>query len=108
MPAGAVSGLTTRPASAGDVITLYGIGFGPVSPSIAAGNIATQSNALTNKLTVQIGSVPATVQYAGLAPGFVGLYQFNVTVPALSPGDWPLVIQLNGTQLSQALYLTTQ
>jgi uncharacterized protein (TIGR03437 family) len=108
MPNGALSGVTSRPASPGETITLYGIGFGPVSPSTPAGMIASQAATLNNQLTVQIGTVPATVQYAGLAPGYVGLYQINVTVPSITAGDWPLVIQLNGTQVGQSLYVTTQ
>jgi uncharacterized protein (TIGR03437 family) len=42
----------------------------------------------TNTVTVAIGNVPATVPFAGLAPGYVGLYQVNVLVPATAPvGD---------------------
>jgi uncharacterized protein (TIGR03437 family) len=42
--------------------------------------------------------VEAAVQYAGLAPGFVGLYQVNVQVPAtVTPGDAvEVVIRQNG------------
>jgi uncharacterized protein (TIGR03437 family) len=108
LPTGAIAGVASRPASVGEVITLYGIGFGPVSPSTPAGTIATQAASLTNQVTVQFGTVPAVVQYAGLAPGFVRLYQVNVTVPAVSAGDWPLVVQLNGTKVPQTLYITTQ
>jgi uncharacterized protein (TIGR03437 family) len=106
-PSGAVGGVNMRPAKPGEVITLYGIGFGPVSPSTPAGSIATTASSVTNAVTVQIGSTPATVQYAGLAPGFVGLYQFNVQVPNISAGDWPLVVSVNGTAVSQNLYMTT-
>src|SRR5213075_3085870 len=40
--AGAIAGVNMRPAKPGEVITLYGIGFGPVSPGTAAGSIAAQ------------------------------------------------------------------
>jgi uncharacterized protein (TIGR03437 family) len=102
-----IPGVTTRPARTGEVITLYGIGFGPVSPATSAGVIATQPNSVANQVSIQIGNVPATVQYAGLAPGFVGLYQFNVQVPSLGAGDWPVSVQVNGNALPQTLYLTT-
>jgi len=90
----------------GEVITLYGIGFGQVSPAIPAGSIAATASSVTNPVNVQCGSTPATVQYAGVAPGFVGLYQFNVQVPNLPAGDWPLVISVNGTPVAQNLYIT--
>ena len=106
-PSGGITGVNMRPAKPGEVITLYGIGFGPVSPSTPAGTIATQAGSLTNPVTVQFGSTPATVQYAGLAPGFVGLYQFNVQVPNILAGDWPLVVSVNGTAVAPNLFVTT-
>jgi len=93
---GAVNGIDMQPASPGDIITLYGIGFGPVAPTTAAGTIAMQSNSLTNQLTILFGEMRAEVEYEGLAPGYVGLYQFNVKVPNVPAGDWPLTIQAGG------------
>jgi uncharacterized protein (TIGR03437 family) len=74
-------GLPTRPAKAGDTITFYGVGFGDVDPSTPTGQVATQLDKLKASLQVKIGGVPATATYAGLMPGAVGLYQFNVVVP---------------------------
>jgi len=47
---------------------------------------------------VTIGGQPATVSFAGLAPGWVGLYQVNVQVPSgVTPGSAvPVVITQNG------------
>jgi uncharacterized protein (TIGR03437 family) len=105
--AGSISGVTLRPARSGEVITLYGIGFGPVSPAVPIGTIASGTANMTNQLSVQLGGVAATVQYAGVAPGFVGLYQINVVVPAVAAGDQPLVVSLNGTAVAQNVFLTT-
>ena len=107
MRAGAIAGVNMRPAKPGETITLYGIGFGPVSPGTAAGSIAAQTNSVTNPVTVQFGSTPAQAQYAGLAPGFVGLYQFNVKVPNVLDGDWALNVQVNGAPVAPDVYLTT-
>jgi uncharacterized protein (TIGR03437 family) len=105
---GAINGVNTRPAKPGDVITLYGIGFGPVSPTTAAGVISSRATNLTNPITILFGQTPATtVSYAGLAPNFVGLYQFNVQVPNVSPGDWPVTVQVGGSTMTQNVFITT-
>ncbi|HUB77666.1 MAG TPA: FG-GAP-like repeat-containing protein [Bryobacteraceae bacterium] len=107
-PAGAIAGVTSAPASPGDVIVLYGVGFGPVSPSIPEGQIVQQQNALPS-FSITIGGAPAVVRYAGLAPNYVGLYQFNVVVPAIAANAAaPLAFQVNGTAGTQTLYLAVQ
>lgn len=104
---GSINGVNMRPAKPGDVITLYGIGFGPVSPSTPAGTIASQATSLTNDLKVMFGQTPAAVLYSGLAPGFVGLYQLNVQVPNVGGGDVQLSLQVGGSIVSQNVYLST-
>jgi uncharacterized protein (TIGR03437 family) len=90
------------------VITLYGIGFGPVTPSIPAGQVATVPNTLVTALTVQIGGMDASVGYDGLSVGSVGLYQFNVTVPDVPDGDQALLVQVGGTTVDESLLLTVK
>jgi len=105
LPAGAITGVLSRPAHPGETITLYGIGFGGVTPSIAAGLIETQTNQLAASLQILFGQTPATITYQGLAPGFVGLYQFDVVVPAVADSDLiPLTFNLGGMAGSQTLY----
>ena len=103
---GLISGLQFSPARPGETIVIYGIGFGPVSPAIAAGTIASTTNSLVNTPTFRFGQTAAKLQYDGLAPGFVGLYQFNVVVPNVSSGDVPLVVDAGGAPISQNLYIT--
>lgn len=107
-PTGAIRGVATRPAVAGEVITFYGIGFGGVSPSVAAGTIATQTTSLNDAVTMLFGQANATILYAGLAPGFVGLYQFNVQVPSNPAGDTALNVRVGGTALTGTKYVATQ
>lgn len=105
----AVPGATTARARPGDTITMYGIGFGTVTPDIPAGQIVQQTNALQNALQVSFGGIPATVSYAGFAPGYVGLYQFNVVVPNVGASDSvPLTYTLGGTAGPQNLFIAVQ
>jgi len=101
-----------RPARPGEVITLYGIGFGPVIPSVPAGTITTVLTKLQNSLGVFFDqtavnlSVPNT--FAGLAPGCVGLYQFNLTVPDVSDGDHQIRVTVGNVTLPQNLFIATK
>jgi uncharacterized protein (TIGR03437 family) len=96
-----------EPAKPGQAIVAYGLGFGPVSPFNPSGVITTAANAITTPVTFSFGSTPATVSYFGLAPGFVGLYQFNLTVPStLANGDYPINVSVGGTPLTQKMSLT--
>ncbi len=107
LPTGAIVGLNARPAKPGEEIVLYGIGFGPVTPDIAAGQLVQQANALTSSFAMSMGGVPVTsVPYAGLAPNFTGLYQFNVVVPAnAGSGAVPLTFTVNGLAGTQTLFI---
>ena len=105
LPAGAIAGVTSRPAKPGETIVLYGVGFGPVTPAIPAGQLVQQANALASSLQMSIGGLPALASYAGLAPSFTGLYQFNVTVPAAAPGNAPLAFTIGGVSGTQTLFI---
>lgn len=101
------------PAARGDVVSLYGTGFGAVSPAVTAGTLATGMATLTNPITVTIGgvSVPSQdVLYAGLSPGSIsGLYQFNVVIPSDVPsGDEPVVISIGGVETQAGVTIPIQ
>lgn len=110
MPAGAVSGVNSSPAHPGDVIVLYGTGFGPVTPSVNAGQIVQQLNQLNTAVQFSVGGVPATTMYAGLAPQAIGLYQFNLVVPNGAPSGSaiPLTFTQGGVAGTQTLYIAVQ
>ena len=103
---GLIAGVNFRPAKVGDTVVIYGIGFGQVNPANPPGVICTQANSLVTKPTFRFGQTAAALSYFGLVPGFVGLYQFNVTVPNVSPGDIPLNIDVGGAALGQNLFIT--
>ncbi len=109
LPSGAIPEVASRPARPGETIVLYGVGFGPVTPSVDAGEIVRQGNALATPLQIFFGQTPATVAYAGLAPGTVGVYQFNVVVPNVAASHAvPLTFTLGGASGAQTLYTAVQ
>lgn len=109
LPTGAVSGLTSRPAKSGDIIVLYGVGFGPVSPDIPAGQLAGVATTLASDFHIFIGGQEAQVQYDGLAPSYTGLYQFNIVVPSGIPsGAVPLTFTVAGASSTQTLSVAVQ
>jgi uncharacterized protein (TIGR03437 family) len=105
-PVGLIPGVPFRPAKPGEVVTIYAIGCGPVTPSTPAGTIAAGATALQNPPSYRFGSATATLQYAGLVSGLVGLYQFNVVVPNAGAGDVPLTVDLGGTPANSGLVIT--
>lgn len=102
-----VNGVTNQlitagnPARAGDVLVIYANGLGTVNPTVALGAAAPLAGPLSrtvNPVTVRIAGVAVTPQFAGLAPGFPGLYQINVPVPAgIAAGDAvPVTLEVAG------------
>jgi uncharacterized protein (TIGR03437 family) len=86
-------------AKRGQVIQIFANGLGPVDGHPASGDPAPTTQTLTcnSNPAVTIGGAPASVAFCGLAPGFVGLYQLNVTVPnSAQTGTQPLVISMGG------------
>lgn len=85
---------SASPARAGETISIFLTGLGDVNGDIAAGEAA-PAPPLTARGTVQvqIGNQTIAPLFAGLAPGFAGLYQVNVQVPqGLAGGTHPMRI----------------
>jgi uncharacterized protein (TIGR03437 family) len=102
---GAISGVTSSPAKPGETIVIYGVGFGPVIPDIPAGEIVTENNQLSASFHISIGKAAAKLEYFGLAPGEVGVYQFDVVIPTSANSDLvPLAFNLGGVASTQTLF----
>jgi uncharacterized protein (TIGR03437 family) len=88
-----------HPSKIGETVLVFLTGLGAVAPPVADGTAggATPLSKAAAAVNVLIGGVTATVSYAGLAPGFPGLYQINVAVPAdlvvTATEPFPLAIQ---------------
>lgn len=74
----------SNPARAGDVVIVYATGLGTTKPRVASGQASPSSPPAqtVSAVTAYIGGQRAGVEFAGLTPGLVGLYQVNVRIPA--------------------------
>jgi uncharacterized protein (TIGR03437 family) len=101
-------GTAALPANVGEALTAWVFGLGqttraattgqpaPASPTAETFNLNFnyQVNSLATKpYTGEPDRVPLTPLYAGLAPGYVGLYQVSFIVPAQLPNGTPICAQ---------------
>jgi uncharacterized protein (TIGR03437 family) len=97
----------TTPAKAGSVIVVYFTGGGAVQggSSIMTGHPtpAAPYPLATTNVKVTIGGMPASVDYIGLTPTLIGVYQADIVVPKLTAGDHALVITIDGAASNSAL-----
>ncbi len=87
------------PVKRGQFVQLYANGLGPVNNGPATGEPSPAEPLARTRVvpTVTIGGRPAEVNFSGLAPGYVGLYQLNVQVPAdAAAGIQPVVVTMSG------------
>ena len=106
---GTFPGATTVPAAPGDVIILWATGLGPTSPAAPAGMVtpSTTTYNTASTVSVTVGTATATVYGAALAPGYAGLYQIAIQIPAsLANGDYPVVATINGASSPATTLIT--
>jgi uncharacterized protein (TIGR03437 family) len=115
-PDAVLTGNPTHPVKAGDVIVIYTIGLGPTTPTVQTGAPAPGTPPLAVVSGVQVcfrPNLPVSIEtcndaaFAGLTPGFVGLYQVNANIPALQAGDMKLSLIVNGV-VSNFVQLSVQ
>jgi uncharacterized protein (TIGR03437 family) len=98
-----------NPAKRGSTIIVYANGLGPVDQPVVSGDPTPSTQPLANTKTapaVTIGGAPAKVDFSGLTPGSVGLYQLNVEVPAGAPtGSQQMQISIGGVQATVNLQI---
>jgi uncharacterized protein (TIGR03437 family) len=104
---------STNPAAAGSEIALFGGGAGITSPFPADGEViptTTPFPTLAATVTATVAGQPATVDYAGDAPGLVaGVLQVNITIPAGTPsGAQPVVINVGGVNSQSGITVYVQ
>ena len=85
-----------NPAGANDILLVYGTGFGASTPALTTGQVAPSAEPFARKsnITATIGGQNADIIYAIASPGFVGLDQIAIRVPAgIQAGNAPLVLK---------------
>jgi len=104
-PAGGLP-FPSRPVKAGEILLLFGVGFGPTTPAVPAGQLFSGAASCVTLPTVTIGGVQAIVSFAGLVGA--GLYQFDVVVPNAGGGDKPLLASAGGVSTPTGVSITLQ
>jgi len=93
-----------NPAAQGSIVVLYATGEGQTSPAGVTGQAAQSPYPLpVLPVSLTMAGIPATILFAGEAPGFVGVMQINAQVPSgfVPPGELPVVLTV-GTYQSPA------
>lgn len=86
-----------QPAKEGDTIVVYLLGGGPVEGSVPeTGAPILEARRILLPFSCTVGGINAPADYLGVVPGSIGLFQANIRVPALTPGDHPIVITISG------------
>jgi len=107
---GTFAGATTVAAKPGDVLILWGTGFGPTTPTVTAG-IQVPSDKQYNCSPVTISLGPAAPQVFGcaLSPGFAGLYQVAIQVPgSMADGDYAIKATVSGASSPDGVILSVK
>jgi uncharacterized protein (TIGR03437 family) len=112
-PVPTTPGLFSHPAKLGDTLTIYALGLGLTDQNVADGAASPTSplaNVPVSYFTIGGGfDYPVqdgAILFAGLAPGFVGLYQINMTIPMDAPVGNSVGLQLHqGSATSNPVYL---
>ncbi len=102
-PIGSLPNHVARPAARGEFLSIYATGLGDVTNRPASGTPAPSELPWSETVltpTIWIGGVAIQPSFSGLAPGWVGLNQVNVKLPAELPtGDAiPLRIEIGGVE----------
>ena len=107
---GTFAGATTIAAKPGDVLILWGTGFGPTTPPVAAG-IQVPADKLYSAapVSVKLGGTDVQVFGAALSPGYAGLYQIAIQVPAsMADGDYEIKATVSGVTSPDGVILSVK
>jgi uncharacterized protein (TIGR03437 family) len=117
-PAATLTGIPSSPVKVGDTIVIYAIGLGPTSPPVPSGTASPSTTLAVVPGTTKVcfgvedpfHQAPcATPIFVGLTPGFVGLYQINVTIPSgIASGNSTMLLIVENNISSTSVLLAVQ
>jgi uncharacterized protein (TIGR03437 family) len=92
----------SNPLPRGQAMVIFATGLGAVTQS-------GQLSVTSAPVTVALNGTELPAAFAGLAPGYIGLYQVNVLIPAATPPGLgiPLTLKVGG-QTSNAVSVSVQ
>ena len=101
------------PARGGEIVVLYAAGLGLTVPDLSPGYIVSTATTILAAAQLQIlinGGVCAScsVYYAGVTPGFAGLYQINLRLPDGLPSDPAIQMAIGAESSPAGVQLYTQ
>jgi len=97
-----------RHARPGEVIVLFGTGFGATNPVAPTDQLVAGAPLITTPVRILFGETVATYRGPGNLVA-AGLYQFVVTVPdTLADGEYPIIAEVGGVNSSSNVYITVQ
>ncbi len=106
-PTGTSLGYKTVAAKQGDLVELFGVGFGPTAPTVLAGQAFSGAAPTENAVQLTISGAAVTPSFAGLSSP--GLYQLNLTIPGgLESGDQALVATVGGVRTQPGVVISVQ
>lgn len=95
--------VSVAPADAPGIVVLFGSGFGATIPPAATGRIVDAPARMAAPVSFRIGAQSASVSWAGLISP--GLYQFNLTIPPLPPGDHAVEATVGNVSTQSGVFL---
>lgn len=100
---------TGNGARVGSYVVAYLTGVGRLDQPVATGGPAGSDPLARPRglVSATIDNQPVEIAFAGMTPGFVGLTQVNLRIPSMLPGDYPLVVMVDG-QKSNAATITVK
>jgi uncharacterized protein (TIGR03437 family) len=106
-PVGMFSGAASRPAQAGETISVFLSGLGTnTSPPVPAGLVPTTDSVLIDPASASVGGTNASVSFAGLVGA--GLYQVNVVVPSVGSGDQTFVLTVDAVSTQAGVLVSVK